>query len=35
MPSNYADKMAKAVQRFGQISVLFNVNRNKIFFVYK
>jgi Argonaute PAZ domain/Piwi domain len=33
MPSNYADKMAKAVQRFGQISILSNVNRYKIFFV--
>lgn len=33
MPSNYADKMAKTVQRFGQISILSNVNRYKIFFV--
>jgi argonaute-like protein implicated in RNA metabolism and viral defense len=33
MPSNYADKMAKAVQRLEQISVLSNVNRHKIFFV--
>jgi hypothetical protein len=33
MPSNYADKMAKAVQRYGQISILSNVNRYKIFFV--